>query len=449
MSHKGRVSRGCQDRIASAKQNPSPSQPTKVASARKREEKRFLEDRLSELYSCGVNLVLCNSDKTPAWSGWNVRRAGIDKVIDNFRAGGMTGWIPASKDLCVVDVDDGNWEILAKEYPPICEYKSRREAGRHLLYYRNRQILDSRFEWKGLEGDIKCPGLVVLHHVEAMSQLVLAMKHESKFRHHPLPRCLVKKKPMCSTSKKKVKKKPTCSTSKKSTSKKSTIPPQLDLEQVKIGGRNSALFAVSGHFLSQQTRPETLGQWVAMALNFDRHQNERFPNPLEDNEVVGIARKSAEYYFPLAPIRREGCDIEKQRQRGIRSGKVRREKNVNLIRNLMIMDDIKVGHPIEKIADFFEISPSQVYQIIEENRTKMGPRNDSLASAHRALRNEAIINDYRSGFEISKLVENYGLSKRSIYKIIAEKPKKTQKITQKKSALVFLTELPDKQRRNA
>ena len=213
----------------------------------------------------------------------------------------MTGWIPAKSNLCVVDVDDGNWEILAKEYPPICEYKSRREAGRHLLYYRNRQILDSRFEWNGLEGDIKCPGLVVLHHVEAMSQLVLKpFKNKSKFRHHPLPRCLVKKKPMCSTSKKKVKKKPTCSTSKKS-----KIPPQLDLENVKPGSRNSALFAVLCHFLSQQTRPETLEQFIAMALNYARHNNERFRDPLEDNEVVGIARKSAEYYFPLAPIRRK------------------------------------------------------------------------------------------------------------------------------------------------
>ena len=210
---------------------------------------------------------------------------------------------------------------------------------------------------------------------------------------------------MCSTSKKKVKKKPTCSTSKKS-----KIPPQLDLENVKIGHRNESLFAVVGHFLSQQSRPETLEQFVAVGLNYARNNNERFPNPLEDNEVVGIARKSAEYYFPLAPIRREGCDIEMQRERGIRSGEVRREKKINLLRNLMIMDDIKVGHTIEKIADFYELNPRQIYQIIEENRTKMGPRNDSLASAHRALRNEAIINDHRRGFDVSKLVEIYGLS---------------------------------------
>ena len=95
----------------------------------------------------------------------------------------------------------------------------------------------------------------------------------------------------------------------------------------------------------------------------------------------------------------------------------------------MILDDIKVGHTIEKIADFYELNPRQIYQIIEENRTKMGPRNDSLASAHRALRNEAIINDYRSGFEISKLVEIYGLSRQRIYKIIAGKPKNLSKIS--------------------
>ena len=116
-----------------------------------------------------------------------------------------------------------------------------------------------------------------------------------------------------------------------------------------------------------------------------------------------------------------------QRERGIKSGEVRREKKINLLRDLMIMDDRKEGHTIEKIADFYELNPRQIYQIIEENRTKMGPKNDSLASAHRALRNEAIINDHRSGFEISKLVEIYSLSKRSIYKIIAEMAKKTQK----------------------
>ena len=110
-----------------------------------------------------------------------------------------------------------------------------------------------------------------------------------------------------------VKPKPMCSTSEKSTSKKSTIPPQLDLEQVKIGHRNESLFAVVGHFLSQQSRTE-LEQFVAVGLNYARNNNERFRNPLEDNEVVGIARKSAEYYFPLAPIRTKGCDIEKQRR---------------------------------------------------------------------------------------------------------------------------------------
>ena len=98
-------------------------------------------------------------------------------MIDNVNEGGLTGWIPAKSNLCVVDVDDGNWEILAKEYPPICNYASRQADRRHLVYYRDRQILDSRFEWNGLEGDIKCPGLVVLHHVEAMSQLVEALKN--------------------------------------------------------------------------------------------------------------------------------------------------------------------------------------------------------------------------------------------------------------------------------
>ena len=278
-------------------------------------------------------------------------------------------------------------------------------------------------EWLG--GYIKCPGLVVLHNVEGMSQLVEALKNKAKFRHHPLPRCLVKKKPMCSTSEKKVKKKPTCSTSKKS-----KVPPQLDLENVKIG-RNESLFAEVGHFLSQQSRPETLEQLFAVALNYARNNNERFPNPMEDKEVVGIARKSAEYYFPLAPTSK-GCDIEMQRKRGIRSGEVRREKNVNLMRDLMILDDvIRVGHTVEQVADFYELSTRHIKRIIEE-KTKMGPRNDSLASAHRALRNEAIINDHRRGFDVSKLVENYGLSKRSIYKIIAEMAKKTQKNQPKK-----------------
>ena len=123
-----------------------------VASARKREEKRFLEELLHELHSFQVNLILCHSDKIPKWTGWNVRWAGIDEVIDNVNEGGLTGWIPAKSNLCVVDVDDGNWEILAKEYPPICNYASRQADRRHLVYYRNRQILDSRFEWNGLEG---------------------------------------------------------------------------------------------------------------------------------------------------------------------------------------------------------------------------------------------------------------------------------------------------------
>ena len=91
---------------------------------------------------------------------------------------------------------------------------------------------------------------------------------------------------------------------------------------------------------------------------------------MEDKEVVGIARKSAEYYFPLAPIRTKGCDIdiEMQRERGLRSGEVRHENNE--LRNLFIMDDIKVGHTIEKIADFYELNPRQIYQIIEETEPK-------------------------------------------------------------------------------
>ena len=112
------------------------------------------------------------------------------------------------------------------------------------------------------------------------------------------------------------------------------------------------------------------------------------------------------------------------------------------------MDDIKVGHTIEKIADFYELTTRQIKNIIEENRTKRGPKNGSLSDAHKALRNEAMFNDYRSGFEVSKLVENYGLSRQRIYKIIAEMAKKTQKITQKSVNRVNLTELPHKQRHN-
>ena len=44
------------------------------------------------------------------------------------------------------------------------------------------------------------------------------------------------------------------------------------------------------------------------------------------------------------------------------------------------MDDIKVGHPIEKIADFYELTTRQIKNIIEENRTKRGPKNDSLSA---------------------------------------------------------------------
>ena len=57
------------------------------------------------------------------------------------------------------------------------------------------------------------------------------------------------------------------------------------------------------------------------------------------------------------------------------------------------MDVIKVGHTIEQVADFYELTTRHINQIIEENRTKRGPKNDSLWHAHKALRNEAMFND--------------------------------------------------------
>ena len=84
--------------------------------------------------------MLCNLDtpKKPAFKHWLKQRPSSAKAVNWIRQGGQLGLIPGSIDSVCLDVDKGNPETLAKNFPPFCRYESR-TAGHFHCWYESRQ----------------------------------------------------------------------------------------------------------------------------------------------------------------------------------------------------------------------------------------------------------------------------------------------------------------------
>lgn len=100
--------------------------------------------------------MLCNPDtpKRPTFKHWLKQRPSSAKVINHIRQGGQLGLIPASVDSVCLDVDKGNPETLAKNFPPFCRYESR-TAGHFHCWYESRQPVQLYlWAYEGCSGEV-------------------------------------------------------------------------------------------------------------------------------------------------------------------------------------------------------------------------------------------------------------------------------------------------------
>ncbi len=96
----------------------------------------YHREALVELHGRGAKFVRCKPDKSPAESrGWQRRSTSLEHLLAHVQDGGLVGVIPPSLQCAVLDVDTGDTDKMAINWPPLA-YVASRKAGRGHLWYR-------------------------------------------------------------------------------------------------------------------------------------------------------------------------------------------------------------------------------------------------------------------------------------------------------------------------
>ena len=135
---------------------------------------------LEKLADKGAHFVLCQYSKRPVQKGWQKRKPELSEITEWLDADttNQVGIIPWSLGLTVLDVDEGNAELLTEQYAPLVVLPTRREHGRHVYYYDVSARRNGKWAWQGLSGDLRGgSGFVVLWH-DGIDRLLGALESD-------------------------------------------------------------------------------------------------------------------------------------------------------------------------------------------------------------------------------------------------------------------------------
>ena len=120
---------------------------------------------LRELESRGAHFLRCRPDKTPAESrGWQYRKASLDHLLAHVQDRGLVGVIPPSLKCAVLDVDTGDTDKMAINWPPMVAVPSRKTGRAHMWYRCDRPGANPKWATYFASGEVRAGlgGYVVL-----------------------------------------------------------------------------------------------------------------------------------------------------------------------------------------------------------------------------------------------------------------------------------------------
>ena len=376
------------------------------------------------LYEQGAHMPLIHNagadddrHKRPLWRGWQrpELRPTLQQNLQHLSNGGLLGLLPASIGMVVADVDEYDKDGLADwmtRYPPLGDVPSL-QPGRTHLYYNSAVPFHNRQQWKfmlyGISMEIRSRhGFVILWDPEAVAEIVAERSMTRSTRgmtrlprgvlglrvsRYPWPAVAATQGLMGPPPREprprtppRASRAPRIRTEPISSPMSWTLAdPPAHLQEVGEGRRNNEIFDAvrfAVYRLPRGQGGEAMRiRWHQLVLSQTEACNRELPAPMRPARVVSTARSIARFTWTNPYFGRTDDmgrrDPAVQRERGLASGRARRERLQPRNRRIVAMHH--AGWSIAHVARQEGLSWVQTWRVVTEDRSKPGVFHQPIA----------------------------------------------------------------------
>ena len=378
------------------------------------------------LYEQGAHMPLIHNaaadddrHKRPLWRGWQrpELRPTLQQNLLHLAGGGLIGLLPASIGMVVADIDEYEKDGLADwitRYPPLGDVPSL-QPGRTHLYYNSSTPFHNRQQWKfmlyGISMEIRSRhGFVILWDPEAVAEIVAERSMARSTRGMTrLPRGVlglrVSRYPWPAVAAtlglgepppREPRPRTPPRTSRAPRIRTESIPfpspaswilpnPPAHLQEVGEGRRNTEVFDAvryAAYKLPRGQGGEAMRiRWYELVLSQTEACNRTLPVPMRPARVVSTARSVARFTWANPYFGRTDDmgrrDPAVQRERGLASGRARRERLQP--RNQCIVAMHRAGWSIAHVARQENLSWIQTWRVVAADQARPGIYHEPIA----------------------------------------------------------------------
>lgn len=134
------------------------------------------KSHIRALWERGIRYVICRTDKSAIWPGWQTKFPGPDTVIAHLEKGGLVGFVPKSLNLIGIDIDGGDAATLLSKVPVFLHVPSQKPGRSHIFSLCARSIQSATFDIHGCNGDIRSDNGYLILWNDNLSKLAHAMR---------------------------------------------------------------------------------------------------------------------------------------------------------------------------------------------------------------------------------------------------------------------------------
>ena len=395
------------------------------------------------LYEQGAHMPLIHNaaadddrHKRPLWRGWQrpELRPTLQQNLLHLAGGGLIGLLPASIGMVVADIDeyekDGLFDWITR-YPPLGDVPSL-QPGRTHLYYNSNVPFHNRQQWRfalyRISMEIRSRhGFVILWDPEAVAEIVAERSMARSTRgmtrlprgvlglrvsRYPWPAVAATlglgepppREPRPRTPRApRIRMEPTPFPSPASW----ILPnPPESLQDVHEGRRNNQVFDAARYAVYRLPRGQggeaMRVRWYELVLRQTEACNRTLPVPMRPARVVSTARSVARFTWANPFFGRTDDmgrrDPAVQRERGLASGRARRERLQPRNRRIVAMHH--AGWSIAHVARQEALSWIQTWRVVAADQARPGIYHEPIAPPDAEVENlgkMSMDNEIRNG----------------------------------------------------
>ena len=376
------------------------------------------------LYEQGAHMPLIHNagadddrHKRPLWRGWQrpELRPTLQQCLLHLAGGGLIGLLPASIGMVVADIDEYEKDGLADwitRYPPLGDVPSL-QPGRTHLYYNSNVPFHNRQQWRfalyGISMEIRSRhGFVILWDPEAVAEIVAERSMARSTRgmtrlprgvlglrvsRYPWP-AVAATQGLGEPPPREPRPRTPPRTSRAPRIRMEPIPspaswilpnPPESLQDVHEGRRNNQVFDAVRYAVYKLPRGQggeaMRIRWYELVLRQTEACNGGLPVPMRPARVVSTARSVARFTWANPFFGRTDDmgrrDPAVQRERGLASGRARRERLQP--RNQRIVAMHRAGWSIAHVARQEGLSWIQTWRVVAADQARPGIYHEPIA----------------------------------------------------------------------